>query len=139
MNRLENSKQIRRKILSHIRRNPGCYFRQILKRLDLSSGSLAYQILKIGEAGKIFAVYDGYLKRFYPISMKDEKIINPMTPKQGQIYNLIKKCPGITYKDIVKKLGKTRQSFLYHIMKLTKMDLVKTKSVRGEFHFYVNE
>jgi len=139
MNRLEISKQMRKKILSYIRRNPGCHFCRIMKRLKLSSGKLTYHILKLEEANKIFAIYDGYWKWFYPISMKGENISKPLTPNQKKIYDLMKKHPGITYKEIEKKFGKTRQSFLYHIKKLTKMNLVKTESVRGEFHFYLTE
>ena len=138
MNRLEKSKQIRRKILSYIRRNPGCHYRQILKRLELSSGSLAYHLLKIEENKNVFAVYDGYWKRFYPISMKDETILDRMTPRQKKIYDLIKKRPGSTYMDIVKKLGKTRPTFVYHTEKLMKMNLIRRELVKGKFHFYVD-
>jgi len=139
MNRHEISKQIGKTILSHIRRNPGSHFTHIRERLELSSGSLSYQILNLEEAEKIFAVNDGYRKRFYPISMKDEMIPDPMTPNEEKIFDLIKKRPGITYKDMVKMSGKTRQSFLYHIKKLTKMNLIRAERVSGEFYFYANE
>jgi len=139
MNRLEKSKQVRRKILSYIKRNPGSHFTQIRKRLELSSGCFARQILKIEKDEKIFSIYDGSRKMFYPISMKDENIPNPMTTTQEKVYDLIKQYPGLSYEDIVKKEGKTRLTFVYHIGKLMKMNLVRREREKGKHHFYVVE
>ena len=139
MNRLEISKQVRRKIHYYIKRNPGSHYSQIMKRLNLSSGRLSYHILKLEEVEKIFVVYEGYWKRSYPISMKGEIIPNPLTQEQMKIYNFIKKHPGLTYESIVKKFGKTRQSFYYHIKKLMKMNLLRRERIKGKHHFYVNE
>ena len=139
MNRFDISKKVRGKILSFIKRNPGTHFSRILKRLELSSGRLTYHIMMLTKAEKIFAVYNGYWKRFYPISMKGVKIPDPITPEQVKIYNFIKKRPGSTYKDLVKKFGKSRQSFIYHITKLMKMKLIRGEREKRTYHFYVNE
>ncbi|MDP7265159.1 MAG: winged helix-turn-helix transcriptional regulator [Candidatus Thermoplasmatota archaeon] len=136
MNRLEIAKQVRQKILYFIKRNPGTHFSEILRRLGLSSGRLTYHIMKLEEAGKIFAQYEKYWKRFYPISMKDEMIPKSLTPKEEKIFKLIKRRPGSTYMDLVKQWGTTRQSIYYHFKKLTKMGLIRTESVKGEHHFY---
>jgi len=136
MNRLEIAKQVRKKILYFIKRNPGTHFSDILRRLELSSGRLTYHIIKLEEAGKIFAEYEKYWKRFYPISMKDEKIPKSLTPMEEKIFKIVKKHPGSTYMDLVKRFGKTRQLIYYHFKKLTKMGLIRTESVKGEHHFY---
>ena len=139
MNRIEISKQVRRKILSHIKRNPGCHFLQITRQLKLTTGRLTYHILKLEETKKIFPLYDGYWKRFYPISMKDEKIPNLISPKQEKIYNFIIKNPGSTYKEISKKYGTSRQTIVYHIRKLRKVKLIRGEREKRTYHFYVNE
>ena len=139
MNRLEISKQVRKKILSYIKRKPGIHFCEILRCLELPTGNLAYHILKLEETKKIFSVYDGYWKRFYSISMKDKRIPNLMSPKQEKIYNFIIKNPGSTYKDILKMYGTSRQTIVYHIRKLRKVNLIRGEREKRTYHFYVNE
>jgi len=139
MNRFDISKKVRAKILSYIKRNPGTHFSQILKRLELSSGRLTYHIMKLEEAEKIFAIYEKYWKRFYPISMKDEKIPKPLTPRQKETCDFIRKHPGSTYMELVGKFGKTRQAIIYHMNKLLKMGLVRGERVKNKFHFYVEK
>ena len=136
MNRLEIAKQVRKKILNFIKKNPGTHFSDILRRLNLSSGRLTYHIMKLEEAGKIFAQYEKYWKRFYPISMKDEKIPKSLTPMEEKIFKIVKKHPGSTYMDIVKRCDKTRQAIYYHFKKLTKKGFIRTESVKGKHHFY---
>ena len=137
MNRLEIAKQVRKKILNFIKKNPGTHFSDILRRLNLSSGRLTYHIMKLEEAGKIFAQYEKYWKRFYPISMKGEKIPLSLTPTEMKLIKLVRKRPGSTYNDLVKRFGKTRQSIYFHFKKLSKMGMIRTESVKGEHHFYV--
>ena len=137
MNRLEISKQVRKKILNFIKKNPGIHFSEILRRLNLSSGRLSYHIMKLEEAEKIFAEYKRYWKRFYPISMKDEKIPRSLTPTEMKLIKLIKRRPGSTYMDLVKRCEKTRQSIYFHFKKLTKKGLIRTESIKGKHHFYV--
>ena len=137
MNRLEISKLVRKKILNFIKKNPGTHFSEILRRLNLSSGRLTYHIIMLEEAGKIVAEYDGYWKRFYSISMKDEKIPRSLIPTEMKLIKLVKRRPGSTYVDLVKRWGKTRQSIYFHFKKLIKMGLIRTESVKGEHHFYV--
>ncbi len=93
--------------------------------------------MKLEEAGKIFAQYDGYWKHFYPISMKDEKIPRSLTPTEMKIFKIVKRHPGSTYTDLVKQCGTTRQSIYYHFKKLTKIGFIRTESVKGIHHFYV--
>ena len=139
MNPFDISKKVRAKILSYIKRNPGCHFSYILKRLELSSGRLTYHILKLTETEKIFAVYNGYWKRFYPISMKGDKIPEPITPRQKETCDFIRKRPGATYMDLVDKFGKTRQAIIYHMNKLIKIGLIRAERVKNKFHFYIDE
>ena len=139
MNRLEIAKQVRQKILNFIKRNPGTHFSEILRRLKLSSGGLIYHLAKLEEAEKIFAEYEKYWKRFYPISMKGEKIPRSLTTMEEKIFKIVERHPGLTYMDLVKRCGKTRQSIYYHFKKLIKIDLIRTERVKGKHHFYVKE
>jgi len=139
MNRFDISKKVRRKILSYIKRNPGSHFSHILKRLELSSGRLTYHIMKLTEAEKIFAIYNGYWKRFYPMAMKGETIPNPTAPRQKDTCDFIRKHPGATYMDLVGKFGKTRQAIIYHMNKLIKIGLVRGERVKNKFHFYLEK
>ena len=139
MNRLDIAKQVRKKILGHIKRNPGTHFSEIQRRLNLSSGRLTYHLAKLEEAGKIFAEYDGYWKRFYQKSMKGEKIPRSLTPMEEKIFKIVKRHPGLTYVDLVKRCGKTRQAIYFHFRKLIKMDLIRTESVKGKHHFYAKD
>ena len=139
MNRLDIAKKVRRKILAHIKNNPGRHFSEILRRLKLSSGRLTYHILKLEEAEKIFAKYDGYWKRFYPISAVDDEIPESLTPKQAEILRIVGKHPGSTYMKIVDRCGKTRQAIYYHMKKLVETGKIRIDVVKGKHFFYVEK
>ncbi len=139
MNRLDIAKQMRRKILSFIKKNPGTHFSEILRRLKITSGRLTYHIAKLEDGRKIFSKYDDYWKRFYPISAINDTIPKSLTPKQKEILDILNRSPGSTYMDIVKKCGKTRQAIFYHMKKFIKTGHVRIDQVKGKHYFYVEK
>ncbi len=134
----EKSKQLRKNITSYIQKKPGCNYSKIMKHFGLGSSSIAHHMARLEDGNEIFAVSDGHWKRFYPISMKNNHLPNPLTRQEKKIYKSIENRPGSTYKDFMKEFGKTRQSFIYHIKKLTKMNLIRVERVKCKSYFYVN-
>ncbi|MDP7265581.1 MAG: winged helix-turn-helix transcriptional regulator, partial [Candidatus Thermoplasmatota archaeon] len=64
---------------------------------------------------------------------------NPITPRQKDTCDFIRKHPGATYMDLVGKFGKTRQAIIYHMNKLIKIGLVRGERVKNKFHFYLEK
>ena len=130
------AKKLQKKILYYIIENPGVYVSEIMNQLEIPFYIVSYNTRKIEKDGAIFSKYDGLKNRLYPIYMKNEKLPIMLTPKNEEIFKIVKRYPGSIINDLVKRCGTTRQSIYYHIKKLTKMGLIRTESVKGEHHFY---
>lgn len=127
MSRLKISKQKRKNILRFISKMPGTHFSDIKRHFKYSTGSLVYQLdILLGEK-KIFTRYDGFWKRFYPISMRRRKSFIELTPMQKRITKLLVKKPDSSFMNLSNSLKRTRQATMYHLKILRKMGLVKRK------------
>ena len=139
MNRLEISKRKRRDILRFITKRPGTFFSEIKRHFKYSTGSLVYQLEILMDDKKIFPRYDGFWKRFYPISMRRKRRFIEMTPMQGQIIKNLGRYPGSSFMDIAGRLKRTRQAVMYHLKKLHKKGFVRRKKSGRKYIYHLKK
>ena len=139
MNRLETSRQKRKDIVKFITKNPGVHFSKIKGHFGYSTGSLVYQLELLLDRKEIFARYDGFWKRFYPISMRRKRVFVEITPTQDVIVKILEKSPGSSFMDIAGRLGKTRQAIMYHLKILVKEGIVKRKKSGRKYLYHLKK
>ena len=139
MSRLKISKQKRKNILRFIAKKPGTHFSDIKRHFNYSTGSLVYQLDILLNDKKIFSRYDGFWKRFYPISMRRKRNFIELTPMQENITNILIKKPGSSFMDLANSLKRTRQAVMYHLKILVKEGIVKRKKSGRKYLYFMNK
>ena len=61
------------RILHFIHNNPGSHFRKIKNELDLSVGTIQYQLNKLEKDGKILSIQNNFYKFYFPIGVFQER------------------------------------------------------------------
>ena len=124
-NLLKNA--IRRRILDHVKENPGKHYRAILSDLDLPMGVLTYHLNRLEKAQYIKSRQDGIYRRFYPPGRKTEMRFF-LSEIQESILNVIKENKGISQSKIAEKIGVSRKVVNYHINILDQAGLIFVES-----------
>jgi predicted transcriptional regulator len=117
---------------------PGDHYNSIMKALKLKNGVFAYHIRVLEREKIIKSKNDGIYKRYYPYEMQ---IPNGSMLKKSQmvIIDIIKKNPGISQKEIARKLKVSPSTINYRIKDLTKHDIIRTERKGMKIMYFVNE
>ena len=124
-------------VLIFINRNPGKHYRDILKNMDISRGTLSRNLKKLEEENKITIRRNGYFKFFYPRGITN--IPFSLTPMQKKIFNIVQKGDKATYNAIGKELNRTPESIMYHMKNLAKIGLVRSEKISNQLHWFHTE
>ena len=108
-------------IMGYLRANPGMNFTSIKEELELNNGSLAFHLKVLEREGYITSKRVGKYKWFYPAKSKIKK---PISIKE-QVLATLRRNPGITQKQIAKKIGQNPASVHKVLHKLQKADIVE--------------
>jgi len=144
--------ELRSKIYSYIRAHPGEHYRSIMMKLDIKNGTLVHHLARLEQEELITSERDGYFKRFYPVGMRIPKSDVGMYYPEGvptynigehqvseiqlRIINTIRKYPGLTQKEIAKRINESRRVVNYHIKLLLQHDLIKVIKIGRETQCY---
>ena len=116
------------RILHFINNNPGCHFRKIKKEVDLSIGTVQYQLNKLEKDGKIFAVSKNIYKFYYPVGIFQEheqeilQILNHKTTREILLYIIEKKNP--TRNDMINDLKLSNSALIWNLQRLISYNLI---------------
>ncbi|MFW3146443.1 MAG: helix-turn-helix domain-containing protein [Thermoplasmatota archaeon] len=120
--------ETRQRIVDYLRENPGAYYSQIRKDLDLAHGVLTHHINILEQQELLFSRQDRSYRRFFLDGMYRKGPI--VTGNQKKVLDAIRRHPGLSQSEIGRKLGMGRMIVSYHINALEDLGLVE-KSKRG--------
>lgn len=123
--------ETRRQIFELISDFPGLHFREILRRLDISSGNLNYHLNYLIKHEVLVAIADGNLKRYYlvgKIKGEEKRILACLRNEtaRGLVLFLLLN-PETQFADIAKHFDLTPSKLAYHLNKLGKKNIVEKK------------
>ena len=127
----------RRAVYNYIKDNPGHHYREIHRNLDIGRGTLSYHLKKLKEEGLISIKSEGYFKYYYIIEFGTSNPVKGLTPTQKKIVRMMIKKPGLTNRDIAKKLNTTPENIVYHMKNLNDKGLVRTEEWGVTKHWYL--
>lgn len=118
---------------------PGLHFREVLRRLDISSGNLNYQLNHMIKHDLLVAISDGNLKRYYvtgKVKGKDKRILACLRNeiKRGLVLFLLLN-PNSQFNEIASKFHLSPSKLAYHLGKLVDKDII-TKERKGRTTCY---
>jgi predicted transcriptional regulator len=121
------------KVLRFIQEKPGCHLRQIQKELDISVGSVQYQLARLEEMQKITSARRGSYKFYFPYGIfKDNEknilqVLSQETARKILMFIIERKYP--THTDIVNSVGISAASVNWHVSRLIAFNIIhSTKS-----------
>ena len=139
--------------MGYIETNPGVHFTDIMKTLDIGSGTLSYHLDVLEKERLINSRREGIYKIFYPRLWKSTEAPKPLlffstgalkknfrpSILEQKIINMVEEFPGITQVEIAEKMGISKQSLNYHIRKLRRANVITLKREGGTTRCFLNE
>jgi predicted transcriptional regulator len=123
--------ETRREIFELISNFPGLHFREILRRLDISSGNLNYQLSYMVKHDLIVTIADGNLKRYYiigKVKSKEKRILACLRNETARglvLYLLLN--PNTQFNELSKNFDLAPSKLAYHLKKLVEKDIIEKK------------
>jgi predicted transcriptional regulator len=144
---------LRNRIYNEIKMHPGIHYRYIMSQLKLKNGTLVHHLMRLEQEELIKSERDGVYKRFYPMGMRIPKSeVGQFFPDGTRTYNIgehqvselqmniidiIRERPGLTQKEISKRINESRRVVNYHIKLLIKHNIVYLEKVGRETRCYI--
>jgi len=123
------------KVLHFIQAKPGCHLRQIQKELDISLGSVQYQLSRLEDTRRITSARRGSYKFYFPYGIfKDNEknilqVLSQETARKVLMFIIERKNP--THTDIVNSIGISAASVNWHVSRLIAFKIIhSTKNGR---------
>ncbi|MDG6224748.1 MAG: winged helix-turn-helix transcriptional regulator [Candidatus Thermoplasmatota archaeon] len=117
--------ETRKRIVEHLRRNPGAHYSAILGDLGLPHGVLTHHLNMLESQELVFSKQDRHYRRFYVDGMY---MTGPLIlGTQKAILDEIRRSPGRSQSEVARKLGISRMVVYYHITELEKMGLASAR------------
>ena len=115
-------------IRDFIQRNPGSHLRRIKKELNISMGTVQYQLNRLEKNGIITSSKRGFYRYYFPVAIKgfDREILEILsqdTVSQIILFIIEKKTP--TQVQVAKEVGISHASINWHMQRLIELDVIE--------------
>lgn len=128
-------------VYTFILKNPGSYFREILRSLQIGTGHLQYVIENLEREGMITAIKVGAYKHFYASDIEQSKknllsTLSQETPREILIF--LASCPGSSQTTVAKKISCTSPTARAYLLRLESLGLICSKRQGAQVKYYAN-
>ena len=135
----ENENRIN--LLTEILNNPGVHHNELLRNCNLQKGQLQWHVDVLLKNHIIKREKSGQYTTYFPITSSIEKHESSRTllnksKTTSEIFDIIKKNPGIYPSEISRILNLSRNTIKYHIDKLSEEKLVKLSKKGRKIELY---
>jgi predicted transcriptional regulator len=129
------------KVYGFIAKNPGSYFREILRSLELGTGNLQYVLGMLEHEGKVTTIRVGSYKHFYPSNVDEEKkkilsILSQESPREILLF--LSRKPGSCQTDVAKEIRCSSPTARWYLIRLEALGLIWSRRRGAEVRYYAN-
>jgi predicted transcriptional regulator len=129
------------KVYGFIARNPGSYFREILRSLQIGTGNLQYVLTMLEREGKVTTIRVGSYKHFYPSDVDEEKkrilsILSQESPREILLF--LSRKPGSCQIDVAKEIRCSSPTARWYLIRLEALELIWSRRQGAEVRYYAN-
>jgi len=114
--------ETRQRIVDYVRENPGAYYSQMRKDLDVAHGVLTHHLNMLEQQELLFSKQDRSYRRFYLDGMHRKGPI--VVGKQKEVLDMVRRYPGSSQSEIGRRLDMGRMIVSYHINQLEDLGLI---------------
>ena len=124
-----------------IAKNPGSYFREILRSLEIGTGNLQYALEILEREGKVTTIKVGSYKHFYSSDVDEEKkrilsILSQESPREILLF--LSREPGSCQTDVAKEIRCSSPTARWYLIRLESLGLVRSQRQGAEVRYYAN-
>ena len=136
---MDESDDIVEKVLCFIQDNPGCHLRRIKRAMNVSMGTVQYQLEKLEKMGRITSSRRGLYKYYFAAGLfkEDEKeileVLTHETARKILMFIIEQKSP--TQTDIVNSVKISARSISWHVRRLVALKII-TEIKDGKYKRY---
>jgi DNA-binding MarR family transcriptional regulator len=136
----EEEKKWRDKIYATIVSKPGIHFNGIKGWLDISNGTLVYNLEVLEKEERISSRRDGFFKRFYPTETELYKKPPEFMSMEDKIAIIVRDNPGAAQSEIAYLLDDSWAKVHYHVRKMEEAGIItSTPGPDGHPRFHMAE
>lgn len=131
------------RVFEFIYNNPGSHFRKIKKEMDLSIGTIQYQLNKLEKDGKIVSIYHRFYKFYFPngVFQDHEKeilqVLNNASLRNVLLIIIEKK--HLSKHEIANLLNISYSSVNWHLKQLMSYGIIVEKRDRKFIRYSMND
>lgn len=135
--------KIRDMIYDEIRRNPGIHLRDLQRRLNLSTGTLTYNLRVLEKKGLVYSKTDGGFKRYYTLDLHTENerrivgILRLKTPRRILSYLFVN--PGKCQQEIASYLNLSAPTISHYLKILLKYGLIEEIREKNTKRYWIKK
>lgn len=107
--------ETRGRIRGHIESDPGIHYNELLRKLGLNNGTLAYHLQVLEREGYIVSRNSGVYRFYFPFNMSIPAHPFRLKPVQRMMLGKIMERPGISQKELAKVTGTKRSTVNYNV------------------------
>lgn len=129
------------RVYGFIAKNPGSYFREILRSLAIGTGNLQYAIETLEREGKITAIRVGSYKHFYSSNVDEtqKKILSILSQESPrEILLFLSRRPGACQTDVAKQIQCSSPTARWYLVRLESLGLIWSRRQGSEIKYYTN-
>jgi predicted transcriptional regulator len=128
-------------VYGFIARNPGSYFREILRSLQIGTGNLQYVLQMLERERKVTTIRVGSYKHFYPSDVDEEKkrilsILSQESPREILLF--LSRKPGSCQTDVAKEIKCSSPTARWYLVRLEALGLIWSRRQGAEIRYYAN-
>ena len=127
------------KVLCFIQDNPGCHLRRIKRAMNVSMGTVQYQLDKLEKMGRITSSRRGLYKHYFAAGLFKEnekdilEVLTHETARKILMFIIEQKSP--TQTDIVNSVKISARSISWHVARLVALKII-TEIKDGKYKRY---
>lgn len=133
----------RDKIYDYVEKHPGMHLRQIMRETGVPDGAAVYHLRRLEEFEKIKSRNHSHYRYFWTKEMWEQEQIwkkqEGLTQNELNVYDFIKKTPGVTQQEISEAMIISRRTITYYLQKMVNKNIVKSKNVEDRKRYFINE
>lgn len=130
---------VREQIFNAIRARAGIHYRELLRTLGISNGTLAFHLHHLERAGYVRARRVRGRKHFYPTDLRPPPDDVLVTERQRRILEYLRLAPGSSQAEITRASGLKRSNVSYHVGVLRSLGLIETRRIGSETRCFARE
>ncbi|HLE46697.1 MAG TPA: winged helix-turn-helix transcriptional regulator, partial [Candidatus Thermoplasmatota archaeon] len=134
--------KVREQMLQLIKADPGITPPQLQAHVQAGWSTVVYHLGVLEKNQLVSSLIDGRHKRFFPVGEIDHGkrgvVAALKNERTKQLYEIVLEEPGVIQKELIRRLGISQPSTMWHVKRLEAVGLLGHDKQKREVHYFAN-